>query len=464
MTTIVNTHVGICRGRKRIYFEGIKLQREGYEPGMRFNVEIIDNELSLNVNPDGKYKVSRRKHRTNGDELPVIDITAAEMSQLFNQNDKVRIVIKEGCVIVSAHHIGINSSRREERALKKLEAGEELSICSVCHGGGVLDSAIHHGFAHNKVFSSIAIAIEIESKYLESSLRNNSELWNEKSIVFESPIQDINMNNLDLGGEVDILVTGIPCTGASKSGMTKNKLKFAEDHTEAGAVFFHTLNVICKLNPCIILIENVPEYQSTASMSVIRSVLNSLGYVLQERILNSADFGCIENRKRLAVVAISKGIDTFDLEKVTAANVGTNPKIINDILEDIPDDSPRWKSFEYLTLKAERDQNAGKGFKRQLLTGEESKVGTIAKGYFKCRSTEPFLMHPNKPELSRLFTPLEHAKLKTVPSKIINGLSDTVSHEILGQGVAYNVFYLLARHLAFSLQMWRMSHWTAMKV
>ena len=458
MTTIVNTHVGISRGKKRIYFEGVKLEREGFKPGMRFDVTNVNDQLNLTFSDIGKYKVSRRKNRVNGHESPVIDITAAEMAQLFDENDKVKVIIKEGVVLVSAHHSGINTFRREDRLLRKLKSDEKLSICSLCHGGGVLDSAFHHGLAKNKVSSSISIAIEIEPKYLESSLRNNAELWDKTSIVCESAVQDVDLDTLN-HGEVDVVIAGIPCVGASKSGISKNKIKFAEEHSTAGAVFFHTLNLICKLNPSIIVIENVPEYANTASMAVIRSVLQGLNYSLQERVIDSSDFGCIEKRKRLAFIAISKGIDTFNLDRISTGNTENCPKLIKDILDDVPDDSPRWKSFDYLTEKASRDALNGKGFKRQLLTEDDSKVGVISRGYAKCRSTEPFLVNKKNNTLSRIFTPLEHARLKRVPSKIINGLSETIAHEILGQGVAFSPFYMLAKSLSFSLQKWRFSHW-----
>ncbi|MGR2492245.1 DNA cytosine methyltransferase, partial [Salmonella enterica] len=93
-------------------------------------------------------------------------------------------------------------------------------------------------------------------------------------------------------------------------------MEFAESHEEAGSMFFNFLQFVEALNPAVVLIENVPEYQNTASMEVIRSVLSSLGYSLQERILDGNEFGVIERRKRLCVVALSHGIDGFELEKV----------------------------------------------------------------------------------------------------------------------------------------------------
>lgn len=96
---------------------------------------------------------------------------------------------------------------------------------------------------------------------------------------------------------------------------------------------------------------------------------------------------------------------------------------------------------------------AGKGFKRQLVTPDSTSVGTVGRGYFKGRSTEPFLQHPDpsKSELSRLFTATEHARLKGIPPSMVDGLSETIAHEVLGQSVVYPVFQAVGEALGMAL-------------
>lgn len=455
MTTIVNTHIGLNRGKKRIFIEGSKLVREGYRPGMRFNLSVKDDKLCLTIDDDGKYKISRRKNRSSGLELPVIDITSREMAELFEENEEIRVLIKQGRMIVSTSHLADNQERREQRLLDKLASGKPLKVCSVFHGGGVLDKSIHHGLLKSGIKSKVAIAIEKESKYLDSSIRNNPELWSAQSILIESPIQAINLQSSKQEHELDLWIGGIPCVGASISGKSKCKIANAEDHPEAGAMFFYSLQTIVQLNPSVCIIENVPLYQNTASMSVIRSVLDSAGYHVQERVLNSANFDTIEKRERLVVVAVSKGIEGFDINDVELdSNEWGERKTLADILEDIPADSPKWRSYDYLEAKMSRDIEAGKGFRRQLLTGSESHCGCIGRLYAKARTTEPFIQHPQDKSLSRLLTPTEHARVKNCPEQLISNNSDTVSHEILGQGVAYSVFHSLGSCLGRKLRNW----------
>lgn len=98
--------------------------------------------------------------------------------------------------------------------------------------------------------------------------------------------------------------------------------------------------------------------------------------------------------------------------------------------------------------------NAGKGFSRQLLTGDEGSCNTINRTYNKGQSTGVYIVHPADPELSRLLTPVEHARVKGIPEGIIAGLPDTTAHEVLGQSVVYPAFQAVAQSLALS--MWEM--------
>lgn len=448
MTTIINTKLGASwSGNARLWLEGGKLLREGVKPGAKFDLEFRDKKLLIRICENGKYTVSRRERA--GKTLPIIYLVKHEIGALFEGIDLLGACVRNGLIVVSAHQRFDYVISRVERLRKKILNGDSLEVCSLFHGGGILDKAIHNGLASSGLSSHVEIVIEIESAFLESSLANNPELWSSSSIVIESPIEQVKIKS---GAEkqVDVLVARIPCTGASKAGKSKNKLSCAESHQAAGAMFFYVLSLIQSLNPAVVILENVPEYASTASMMVIRAVLTNLGYTLQERILDGNEFGVLERRKRLCVVALCRGLGAdFDLSGVIACRV--KEAQLSEVLEPVADDSERWKSFTYLADKEVRDQLAGKGFSRQLLCGRESYCGTIGKDYSKCRSTEPFIVHPLDDQLSRLLTPVEHARVKGIPVEVITGLSDKVAHQILGQSVIFPAFRAVAAELGRSL-------------
>jgi len=196
------------------------------------------------------------------------------------------------------------------------------------------------------------------------------------------------------------------------------------------------------------VLENVPPYQTTASMMVIRSVLTELGYVVQEMILDGNEFGALEARKRLCMIATTKGLKVPDIANLKPLR--QKEHCINDILEHVPDDSERWKNLAYLNEKEARDIAAGKGFRRQVLSGDENHCGTIGKGYAKLRSTESFIRNP-RTGLERIFTPIEHARVKTIPEYLIDGLSDTKAHEVLGQSVIHTTFVAVGKWIGSEL-------------
>ncbi|MGH0003458.1 DNA cytosine methyltransferase [Pseudovibrio ascidiaceicola] len=445
MTTIVNTKVGERRGKRRFYVEGKKLEREGISIGQRYDLSAENGRLVLKIGTEGKYTVSR-KIKGNA-YIPVIDLSAQQVAELFDGVQMVRAVIREGSIIVSAHHQQQMVEERVSRLMEKVVNNKPLDVISLFHGGGVIDHALHTGMELSGVKMRASAVVELEPAYMEASLSNN-QIWDKDTIAIESGIQHVDMSRSNISA--DIIIGGIPCSGASRSGKSANKLKYAEDHSEAGAMFFYFLEFVRKTNPSIVLIENVPEYQQTASMAAIRSVLKSFRYSISERVLDGNEFGALERRKRLCVVAVSEGLEEFDIEQVEPL-IG-KPETIGDILEDLPLDSPRWKTFDYIIEKAKRDKLAGKGFQRQMRDENDTHCGTIGRGYAKCRSYEPFLKHPVDPALSRIFTPLEHARLKGVPEKLVQGLSDTISHQILGQSVIWPVFAAVGESLATHLR------------
>ncbi|SDJ09445.1 DNA cytosine methyltransferase [Pseudomonas abietaniphila] len=441
MTTIINAKIGESKGRARVWMEGKKLSHGGVHIGSKYSIKAdkVTRRLELIEVPFdfSGHSVNVSKRERNGVVHPVLDLRTDLIREVFEDDYKVRIALRRGRLVITALQIQTRIRERLKRLKEKVERGEKLATVSLFHGAGILDRAIHSGMLRSGVGSYIQVGVEMESDYLDASMRNNPHMWQENSVAIHSDVRDVYLS--DKMEQCDLLIAGIPCTGASKSGRTKNKLQYAEDHDGAGALYIDYLNWLRHANPCIAIIENVGEYANTASMSAIRSVFNHLGYKVQETVLDGWDLGSLEHRKRLVVVAVTPGYaDTFSLDNLKATRV--RESCLNDILEPIALDDSRWKKFEYLAIKEERDKAAGKGFARQLLTGEEDGCGSVGRGYSKCRSTEPFIKHPTDSTLSRLFTAVEHTRIKAIPEDMIVGLSETVAHEVCGQSVDYPMF------------------------
>ncbi len=273
--------------------------------------------------------------------------------------------------------------------------------------------------------------VDSEIKYLQSAAKNSWAIT-DSTAFYVGKIEEVEQEFLT---NVDLLSFSMPCAGLSTAGKSKHKLK-PEEH-EGATSLFGVVNAIKSANPAIVVSENVTEADGSPMYLLLISELRRLGYKVMDRILDSEDTGTFENRARYWFIAVSEGVAdglSFDMGQVLLQS-----RTVADFLErDVPEHN--WAENEYLKSKAVRDKEAGKGFKRQLLQGHENKVGTIGRHYAKKRSTEPFLVRPDGKE--RLFTPVEHARFKSIPESLIDGVPMTNAHQILGQSIDYLQAYL----------------------
>jgi DNA (cytosine-5)-methyltransferase 1 len=383
--------------------------------------------------------------------VPVIDINSMEKLHVFAGMRQVRVVICEGEIHIMLSVVDVKITDRVDRLLCRLANREPLEAGSISHGGGVLSLAVHAGFEDAGVPMRLAFANEIREE-LANHAEGANPVW-DGTIPLAAPMQELAHDDWVMSKlpKVDVLEAGIPCQGASLSGRAKNAIAKPEDHPEVGHLIASFLTILSKVNPSVVIFENVPPYGSTASASILRTTLRDWGYETAECVLDGAEFNTIEHRQRFCLVAVTKGLAGFDFGTVQKPEKVTQR--LGDILENVPDESDAWKDVPYLHAKADRDKEAGKGFKMQIVTRESASVGTIGKGYAKWRSTEPLVSGNERfPEKLRLLTPNEHARVKGIPERLIDGLPATTAHEVLGQSVLFEPFRAVSRAIAATLK------------
>lgn len=435
--------IGNHRGAPRVWLEGLQALRAGFEPGQRYDVSVQGKTVVLQLSADGSRIVSSKKIGEQAN--PIIDLNSKELLAVFDGMSAIRVAVKEGEIYLVPLASELKKQERYQRLRSKLESGEALGIGSLSHGGGILSHAVHEGLKAAGIDAVLRFANEIRPELIEHAAVHN-DAWSAETIPFAAPMQELAFDDRGLAQvpKVEIMEMGLPCSGASKSGLAKRGHGIAEAHPEVGHLVVASLMILNKAAPAIVLYENVPGYAATASAAILRNQLRDLGYVTQERILNGAEWGALENRDRWCMVAVTEGIE-FGFDQLQPP--AKRPRQLGDVLEPIALDDVRWKPMTYLVDKQERDLAAGKGFKMQVYDETAESVGTIGKGYARIRSTEPKLRHPDRPELMRQLTPAEHAAVKQVPPHLVDGLSETTAHEVLGQGIVYEPFKDVAHHI-----------------
>ena len=115
--------------------------------------------------------------------------------------------------------------------------------------------------------------------------------------------RDICTVNADELPDFDILLAGFPCQPFSIAGYRQG----FEDKKDRGNLFFELIRIIKTKKPIAVFLENVKNlvtHDNGNTMKVIVSSLESLGYHIHYKVMNTSEYGNIpQNRERIYIVA-----------------------------------------------------------------------------------------------------------------------------------------------------------------
>jgi len=431
---IINTTVAATKKGNRIWLEGIKLNSLGFTRGSKYSRILEDGVITLSTEENGPLKVSGK--RRNGGSVPVIDLCGKWLEEVFSEGDLITAKIEDGKISIKLHKEGQAQRVLEESLL----TSPVLRKGVLCYGIGVSGHAFQKALDDIGVDSRLELVAEREAKYLQVASKNNNFLT-DGTLMLQGDLERVDVDDLP---NLDILSMSLPCTGHSPAGKTSNKISSAEEHKDAATAVFGAMKIIYKTNPSVIISENVVQARNSATYSLIKAELARLGYTVFEAILGIEESNALENRNRYWFVAISSKISrNFDLEDLKQY-VGEKPyHSIGDLIED---DGPQKFFSPEKFLKREAENKAkGRGFKTQFVTREGTSVNVIPRNYSKRQVSNPHYLEDGK---VRLFNSKEHARLKGIPEKLVEGISETTAHEGLGQSILYSHAYAIGRRVA----------------
>lgn len=117
---------------------------------------------------------------------------------------------------------------------------------------------------------------------------------------------DIRLTKADIP-EFDVLLGGFPCQAFSSAGKRRG---FGDDR---GTLFFEVESILREKKPKAFLLENVEGlvvHNRGRTFELILNRLKALGYQVTYSVLNSADFGVAQSRKRVYICGtFGEGID-----------------------------------------------------------------------------------------------------------------------------------------------------------
>jgi DNA (cytosine-5)-methyltransferase 1 len=126
-----------------------------------------------------------------------------------------------------------------------------------------------------------------------------------------------------------VVFGGPPCQGFSLIG--KRNL-----HDDRNDLIFHFYRLVMELNPRYFVMENVPGMALGEHKMFLRQLVSkfeSAGYHVRMRILNAADFGVPQSRKRLFVLGTQEGMLPLSFPSPPVIRRVT----VGDAIADLPD-------------------------------------------------------------------------------------------------------------------------------
>lgn len=171
---------------------------------------------------------------------------------------------------------------------------------------------------------------------------------------------------LDSAGvdEVDLLAGGPPCQPFSIAG----KRRGLDD--PRGHLIAEYVRVAGELRPRAVILENVPALQTSHNGDVVQATkkaFEELGYVVECAIINAADWGVPQARKRLFMVAIrdlaqfpfppqpthsAQGNDGLLPYRTSSSAIGDLPDVTTAAAESVPNHEPTAHSTTMLAAFA----------------------------------------------------------------------------------------------------------------
>ena len=411
---VYSSKIGERNGTKRIWIESKKLNETKLAQNLRYEPEYDFEAKRITLKTGLVNKISTRKKSNS----LVIDILNQNVNEIFKGFQHVVIKLYKDEVIIEP----LKEEKDQQIAKQKAYSTNPTAI-EIFAGGGTLVKALS-----DAGIKTVA-AVELEDKYLQNLEANNPNVT--------TYCGDLAKLDISMLPKADMVVAGIPCEGYSQDKKKKSE-KFGAQPT--GLFGFYVLKIIDAIRPAVVLIEEVPNFKSSAMASMTRYVLDSMGYHISETELVGSDYGSLTKRKRYCMVAsIKKGFEFDDsLKKI-------NTRTVRDILE-VPVENRDWldknnsATISYSLEKEKEHIRKGEGFRIGRTYLDDKVTPTITKGYFKGRLTDPILCHPTIPDTYSWFTPRELARINGLPEDFLLTDTKTTNGEIIGQGVCYKSF------------------------
>lgn len=312
-----------------------------------------------------------------------------------------------------------------------------------------------HGFDTIDLFAGIGgIRIGFEEAGFKTVFANDFEanckatydlnFKNSKLIV-----EDIRKIGIDDLPKFDFLLGGFPCQAFSIAGYRQG----FKDKKDRGNLFFDIANILEQRKPAGFLLENVKNLRSHDkgnTFKVIQETLETLGYHVKAKVLNSMEYGNIpQNRERIYIVGFRN--PDYTERFVFPEPVKLTTKITDILEKNVPDKYYYNGKPLYEKLKDfVKEEGRVYQWRRQYV--RENKKGvcpTLTANMGMGGHNVPIIK--DKKGIRKL-TPLECARIQGFPSWYkLAPLADSALYKQIGNSVSVPVLKVVAKQMMLAM-------------
>ncbi len=149
-------------------------------------------------------------------------------------------------------------------------------------------------------FEMAGIKVILANEYDKNIAMSYKKNFGEKKLIIEDITKlDIETIFQTIRNKIDIVIGGPPCQGFSQKGQRKSI------NDPRNFLFRYYFDVVSFIRPKYFVMENVPNLLTTEKgffKQELESMFSQLGYSLFSEILNAADYGVPQNRRRAFII------------------------------------------------------------------------------------------------------------------------------------------------------------------
>lgn len=325
---------------------------------------------------------------------------------------------------------------------------EKYKVVSLFSGCGGMDLGFHGGFDFlNKYYGTNPFEIVFSNDIFKAAA--DVYEYNFKSLVNRTSIDELDVTILP---KADIVVGGFPCQDFSHAGKRKGL------DADRGRLYQHMIRVIEHVNPKIFVAENVDGLRTHKhyenSLNSLDIILNDFekvgkGYRVEYQVLNAADYGVPQTRKRVIIIGVRSDIDApIYYPKETCVESQGSWVSAKDAIDDLWDKIDNPDVFNHTT----RDYSKAKFYPGKKMQGNNRIKADMPSPTIRAEHHGNIEAHyrtklEDETDMSgwRRLSVRECARLQSFPDKYNFNVSASSAYKMIGNAVPPVLGWYIAR-------------------